>query len=475
MLNYCKNNKYLILISFLWIILWASLNSFPADIYFIKETFSFQISSKNFLINLINMMRFYLPVIFSNLLIIILIINNLKTNEKNSKFILLCFALFFTQFLGLIFSNFENFNLERTFLLLLSFNGLGIIYLGNIFLNDNQFKKVLFINIFFLILIAILYLPIIYKDFFNSPFLLLYNTRTWNQLYFDDPIIRVTGLSRVLALLTIIFLVRLNEELSKKSLTIILLVLIFLGTNIWGLQSRLVLFTMSIIIFINIIFFSKKRFLKKFFYYSLISALSLLSFKGIQNSKLYYLEKKKPELVERYNYDLKNKKNRIEEVISRTTDKEVDDDELIYITSGRNLIWKKIINSYEYEKIFGYGPQADRYVILKQDKKDINDSGYMTNSSSAFFYSFICGGYFGIIIFIIINFYILKLLYDYLKTRVFNDKNNYSDTLFLLIIFLQIRSVFENSYAVFSLDFLIMTSCVVLLEKIVKFRKNLEN
>ncbi len=471
MLNYCKNNKYLILISLLWIILWASLNSFPSDFNFIEKTFSEQISLKNYIIEIINIIRFYLPIILSNFLIIILIIKNINFNEKISRFLLLVLVFFISQFLGLIFTNLENLNLERTFLLLLSFNGLGILYLANIYLNINHLKKIFYINILFLIFILILYLPIIYKDFFNSPFLLLYNTRTWNELYFDDPIIRVTGLSRVLALITIIFLVKLNNGISKKNL-IPVFILLLLGTNIWGLQSRLVLLTIGVIIIINLFLFSKDKFFQNLFCCLFIIIFSILSFKFIQSGKLYYLEKVKPELVSKYNYDLKFKKNRIEEVISRINDNEVNEDEMIYITSGRNLIWKKIIKSYDYNKIFGYGPQADRYELLKQDFIDINDSGYMTNSSSAFFYSFICGGYFGLLIFILINLYILKLLYEYLKIRYFfYEEKFYTDTLFLIIIYLQIRSLFENSYSVFSLDFLIMVSAVTIFEKMIKLRQ----
>ena len=65
---------------------------------------------------------------------------------------------------------------------------------------------------------------------------------------------------------------------------------------------------------------------------------------------------------------------------------------------------EKIINSYEYNRIFGYSPQADRYVILKSkqsteiiDNKLYDTSGFMTNASSSLLYSFICGGYVGLI------------------------------------------------------------------------------
>ena len=122
---------------------------------------------------------------------------------------------------------------------------------------------------------------------------------------------------------------------------------------------------------------------------------------------------------------------------------------------------------YDYKKLFGYGPQADRYVLLKETENP--SSGYMTNTSSSLFYAFICGGYIGLILFIIINIYVLLILFQFLKMKTYLKKDNfYLNSLFLIIIFIGIRSFFENSHAVFSLDFLVFLSSTMIFNKLLK-------
>ena len=140
---------------------------------------------------------------------------------------------------------------------------------------------------------------------------------------------------------------------------------------------------------------------------------------------------------------------------------------MVFISSGRNLIWKKILEVYDYKKIFGYGPQADRYEILKNNEnKSLDNSGSMSNSSSAYFYSLICGGYISLILILLINLYVLITIKNYLKIRNYISESKFiTDSLVLIIIYCLIRSVFENSYAVFSLDYLIFLSSAVILKK----------
>ncbi|MFL2886634.1 MAG: O-antigen ligase family protein [Candidatus Pelagibacter sp.] len=474
MYSYYKENKFLILLGIFWIILWSSLNTFPPDMDYFKNINLKHPYSKEFFIQTINLIRFYSPVIFTNIFLIILILKSQKYVHNFSFLLIIYFIFFLSQLIGLILFDSHNFNLERTFLVILAFNGIGIIYLANKILNDNQIKIFYFINLFFLFFIVIVYLPIMYIDFFNSVKLYLYNSQTWKETFLDDPIIRVTGLSRVLALVSIILLVKLNEKLSKKTFLIIFLLLIFIGINIWGFQSRITIFSLIIIIFLNLIFFSKNQILKNVIAALLIISFSIIGFKAVQNLKLVYLKSEKSELlfedqnfVDVYKNFLEEKPNRIAEVYSRSKDLKVDDSELKYITSSRNVIWSKIINSYDYKKLFGYGPQADRYVLLKETENP--SSGYMTNTSSSLFYAFICGGYIGLILFIIINIYVLLILFQFLKMKTYLKKDNfYLNSLFLIIIFIGIRSFFENSHAVFSLDFLVFLSSTMIFNKLLK-------
>tara|TARA_B100000945_G_scaffold321036_1_gene333463 strand:- start:840 stop:2291 length:1452 start_codon:yes stop_codon:yes gene_type:complete len=481
MYSYYKENKLLIVLGIFWIILWTSLNTFPPDLDYLKNLIFKYEYSKEFFTQTINLIRFYGPVIFTNILIIILILISKKYTHK-FNILIIYFIFFLSQLIGLILFDSHNFNLERTFLVILAFNGIGIIYLANLSLSIEQIKKFYFINLFFLFFIVLVYLPIIYVDYFNSASKFLYNSQTWTGTFVDDPIIRVTGLSRVLALISITLLIKLNEKLSKKIFLIIFLLMVFCGINIWGLQSRVTIFSSIIILFLNLIFFSKKILLKNILLGLLIIFLSLSGFKIIQETKLLYMENNesnfeidgvKVDIL--YKDRLDNKPNRINEVFERSKDLEIDHNELTYITSARNLIWKKIIDSYDYKKIFGYGPQADRYVLLTKES-GLLESGFMTNASSSLFYSFICGGYIGLVLFLAINIYVIFLLFNFLKMKNYHKKDSfYLNSLFLIIIYTGMRSFFENSHAVFSLDFLIFVSSVIIFNKLLGKKIKISN
>ena len=209
---------------------------------------------KDFIVNVVNILRFYLPVLVTNSLIIGLIFLGKKLKNKNNLFLYIYFLFFVGQFVGLVLLDVSKVNLERTFLFILALNALGIMFLANNYLNYEKIKTIFFINLFFLILIVTIYLPIIYIDYFNSKLLYLYNSRTWNEIFIDDPIIRVTGLARVLALIMIILMVKLNYEQSKKNLVLLFFLILFLGINIWGLQSRLVFMCIFIVLIFNLFF-----------------------------------------------------------------------------------------------------------------------------------------------------------------------------------------------------------------------------
>ena len=143
--------------------------------------------------------------------------------------------------------------------------------------------------------------------------------------------------------------------------------------------------------------------------------------------------------------------------------------------SGRLEIWKKIINVYEKNKIFGYGSQGDRYILF-----DTKEAGYFsTNSSNLLVYGFVSGGYVGLILLILINIYILILLKKYaMMNNLFTlnyklNKKKFFNTLSVVyVIFFLVRSLFENSYGLFSIDFMIMIICLYLIELEIKKANN---
>lgn len=122
-----------------------------------------------------------------------------------------------------------------------------------------------------------------------------------------------------------------------------------------------------------------------------------------------------------------------------------------HTTSGRTEIWDKSLKLFEKNKIFGYGPQGDRFVLGPS-----GDSFY-TNSSNALIYSLMSGGYFGILVMLLIYLNIILKIYICLKKlKIFNNYNQITLKISVCyIIFFLIRSLFENSFSVFSIDFLI--------------------
>jgi hypothetical protein len=136
------------------------------------------------------------------------------------------------------------------------------------------------------------------------------------------------------------------------------------------------------------------------------------------------------------------------------------------ISTGRFDKWKivsaHIINSKIKNILFGNGPQFDRAIITKRG----NDL------SSGILYVFLCGGLFGLIFFFLIIKKILKIiLYSF-----YNKKKLNADVYFCFsiccIISLTLRSLIENGFLIYSVDFLLITSSIFYAIKKVKTHLN---
>ena len=122
-------------------------------------------------------------------------------------------------------------------------------------------------------------------------------------------------------------------------------------------------------------------------------------------------------------------------------------------TSGRIEVWNYSLKNYNYKKIFGYGPQGDRY-LLKDDTPMTRKYG--DNSSNNFIYTLLSGGIVSTLLLILFFYEILKIFIKNKKLLFFNKNSMYLNFSILCIIFFSIRSLFENSFGLFSIDFLIM-------------------
>ena len=139
-------------------------------------------------------------------------------------------------------------------------------------------------------------------------------------------------------------------------------------------------------------------------------------------------------------------------------------------TSGRTFIWSHTLRNYEYKKIFGYGPNGDRFFLKEFDKK----IHYGDNTSNIFIYSLVSGGIISLPFLILIFFNIYSVIKIFIKNK---SKNFYTNSVienfsYICLIFFSIRSIFENSFGLFSIDFLIT---YLSLTYLISLKKNFNN
>ena len=116
-------------------------------------------------------------------------------------------------------------------------------------------------------------------------------------------------------------------------------------------------------------------------------------------------------------------------------------------SSGRFNDWKQIVDNISNEYIFfGYGSQADRYLIKQ-------------TASNGLVYAYAAAGIFGLFFYILFS---TLIFYHTFKIIVFNYKKQFNNYIYCLIIFvIMLRSLLETSYAVFSIDFVVMVTILI--------------
>ena len=120
-------------------------------------------------------------------------------------------------------------------------------------------------------------------------------------------------------------------------------------------------------------------------------------------------------------------------------------------SSGRFNDWKNILLKIDQSIIYGYGSQGDRFLINQ-------------TASSGIFYAISSSGILGTISYIFFSLFsfwiILKRLFKNFKYK--DSINHYYSTVVLLLL---LRSILESSYAVFSVDFIIIYTFINYLNK----------
>ena len=346
-----------------------------------------------------------------------------------------------------------------------------------IFNKEENNKQITFTFIIFIFIFCLFYLyifmPSVYEYIFSSS-LTFYHSSAFRHTstlfnYNYEPAIRVTGVGRSLLIISIIMLTVFCFIKKNFLKNLVLLFIIFLNLSIILLGSRFSLYSLILTYSFFIIFYkdSIKSKIKLLILFIIIPImLSTLTI----NFKLNYIEYDKKiknflKIIKLDNQE-KNILTKENDLILNTEDTEDTEDkikEFRYIkelknTTGRTQIWSNLKNIYleNEKKLFGFGIQADRRLLLKF--KNI----YGTNSSNGLIYILFCSGIVGFLLFLFANLIVLKKIYFFIfmKKSFSNFRDFYLINMSILIILILFqRSLIENSITVFGVDYLLYIVC----------------
>jgi O-antigen ligase len=453
-----KSNIHLIYIFILWFSACLSLNAYPIPfqeiILFIKnpDNFSDNTNTTLFFGNLSNpiykkiswFVSYLRSHFFSALLplTIIIILLNWKKLVMNT-FVTIYIIYFILQLFGTIITTENGFSFQRHFLLINAIHIIFFAYTITIFNLEKYLKIFFIISLTALGAIVFVHLYFLTIDYFNQTYHYLYNNRLWDTLIFNNAFIRVTGLSRSLTLIFIVlFFLYHKNNLSFYAKILVGLSLFILMLFIWWLQSRTsIIMAPLIVLIMYVMLLTKKKYKfsisKSIFLFSLFALLSF----NIPN----YLYALKSKLLQNNDLGILQNTEKTRLTIKKN------------ISSGRYYIWRLMLEKYDKKKFFGYGTQGDRfylgtYVSEKIGNPESDKDFYYNNSSNAFLHALITGGYLGFFVFIMLNIYILKKIYFLLIKK--NEYKNFviTSSSIVILFFLMIRSLVENTYALFSVD-----------------------
>ena len=398
-----------------WIFLWASINTNPNEIYLFGQNFSKSINSMRILLALTSTALISLYFFFT------LFFEKIKI-EKIHLFFILYFS---SQLLGLYLNEERIFNAYNSYLPILALGSIFLFSLCNHTGANNLIKYFFTICILFLIAVFVLVLVFKFPEMTNLNFYKAFANHDNNFLGNANP--RITGLSRMLAIINLFFILyffKLNNFYLKK---ILITLLIIFSVILIFMQSRgtLVCYFFTATIIILFLINKKNNFRVK--YFLLLVALPIALYLFSNNN-----------LISK-NTEHSNAINTHNRIISTNL-------------SGRFDIWSYTLNNHDYKKIFGYGANGDRFLLKKFDKKN----RYGDNTSNILLYSLVSGGVASVVFLILIFAEIVKIFFQN-KKYFFSYKNSfYVNFSIVCLIFFTVRSLFENSFGLFSTDFLII-------------------
>jgi O-antigen ligase len=342
--------------------------------------------------------------------------------------------------IGLYFNQEKTFDVFNTFLAFLSIGTVCLLALCDQIKVENILKYFFWASLIILTLVFITILSFKLVEIKNYDSYTLFSPRDSNIVTLNNP--RISGLSRTLAILNlflILYFFSLKQYYFKKillffSLSISLLLLL--------MESRGTLLSYFVTLTFITLFLVKKNTIFKIKYFLILIVFPIVLSISIFNN---YTNKETP---------TKNDKIFNSRIVAQHT-------------SSRLKIWTYTLKNYDYKKIFGYGPQGDRF-FLNQSK--YFEKGY-NNSSNILIYTLLSGGVMSIFFWILVFFEIFKTFIKNRNSFLLNINNYYLNFSISCIIFFSVRSIVENSFGLFSIDFLIMNLSIVYMLNSFKIQK----
>ncbi len=334
-------------------------------------------------------------------------------------------------------------------------------------LNENELKLVNVTNILLVFLLTLITLFLAYKEFvLSNKAYLYYTTFLVDGEIANVSTIRSLGLGRNLLIIiipSILYLFLSNKQIKFKFF--IYIILIFLISNLFQLQSRLSIYSFYLFILVILSFLIHRKNYKNilvlislFLIIPNIFSFSIPYIKGLlidekidTRARVYTLNPNNLQLVQDKTFLNKPKiegKNIIN--IDEKIDKAYEYSNIY--SSGRVDLWNKTLdiftesNNYN-KKFFGFGPYSDRYFIKE-------------SMSNSILYVLLSGGLIGLVGIILLYLITIKrIAYGLLNNNFENDYVSIS--CIFIIFFLFLRSLVENSFVVFGTDHIIFISCVI--------------
>ena len=417
-----------IFLIFSYIICWLSISTSFDDIILIFKMQNTTINNK------LNFIRQFLNILIFPILITIFLSRLKEISFKRNLIFFLSFFYFIFQIPGLFL--YDN-SYKNLVYITSSLNIIFIFTIAALHFNKKEYLNFIKIALLMLILVT----SINYNVFIN-----FFSSKLDNFYLFIDKDFflgkigpRSTGASRSWLLIFIIsnfIFIKFFLKHSKIKISFY----IFCATIILLFQSRTIVFILMMFILLNFYYerkFNKINFFKYFFYYIGCPLLMLVLILILKSTILNKTNLNKTNL---------NKTN-IQSFIENHNPKIIVNDykrpiDYQTFSSGRVEDWKSIINLTNTSLIFGFGSQADRFLINQ-------------SASNGLLYALSSSGILGLFFYVILSIYcfwiaVIKLYINFLKT--FNYKDYYGSIVILIIL---ARSILESSYAVFSIDFII--------------------